>query len=79
LSTSREIRMWVEDEGPGIDAQDKAHVFDKFYRGRAAAGVPSGTGLGLAITKEVVRFHGGRIWIEDVDPHGARFVIALPV
>jgi signal transduction histidine kinase len=54
-------------------------VFAKFYRGRTAAEqVISGTGLGLAITREIVRSHGGSISLEDVKPHGARFVIALP-
>jgi signal transduction histidine kinase len=38
----------------------------------------SGTGLGLAITREIVRAHGGGIRVDDVVPHGARFVIDLP-
>jgi signal transduction histidine kinase len=69
--------MWVEDEGPGIPPEERGRVFDKFYRGKAAA-TASGTGIGLAITSEIVRFHGGRVWIESVLPHGVRFVIALP-
>ena len=76
-ATAREVRMWVEDEGPGIPSEERGRVFDKFYRGKAAA-TASGTGIGLAITSEIVRFHGGRVWIEDVTPHGAQFVIALP-
>ena len=75
-ATSREVRMWVEDEGPGIPAEERERVFDKFYRGKSAAAA-SGTGIGLAITSEIVRFHGGRVWVEDVTPHGARFMIAL--
>jgi two-component system sensor histidine kinase KdpD len=75
---SEGIRVWVEDRGPGIPAEEKPKVFDKFYRGEAAAKAPSGTGLGLAITREIVRSHGGRIWVEDVEPHGARFVVVLP-
>jgi len=76
-ATSTEVRMWVEDEGPGIPSEERERVFGKFYRGKSAA-TASGTGIGLAITSEIVRFHGGRIWTEDVMPHGARFVIALP-
>jgi signal transduction histidine kinase len=70
--------MWVEDEGPGVAPEERELVFGKFHRGRSAASVPSGTGLGLAITREIVRFHGGRVWVEDVLPHGARFVVTIP-
>jgi two-component system sensor histidine kinase KdpD len=75
---SVDVRIWVEDRGPGIAEQDRSKVFDKFYRGQASAKSPSGTGLGLAITKEIVRSHGGRIWVTDAQPHGARFIISLP-
>jgi two-component system, OmpR family, sensor histidine kinase KdpD len=71
--------MWVEDEGPGIPAGEHEAVFEKFYRGlQTGTHAPSGTGLGLAITREIVRAHGGAICVEDVAPHGARFVITLP-
>jgi two-component system sensor histidine kinase KdpD len=76
-ATDREVRMWVEDEGPGLSPEERERVFDKFYRGKSAATVP-GTGIGLAITSEIIRFHGGRIWPEEVRPHGARFVVTLP-
>jgi len=73
------VRIWVEDRGPGIAPEEQEAVFKKFYRGHGASGhAPSGTGLGLAITREIVRSHGGTIRVEDVVPHGARFVIALP-
>ena len=73
------VRLWVEDQGPGVPPDEHEAVFEKFYRGQRTGGhAPSGTGLGLAITREIVRSHGGAIRIEDVVPHGARFVIALP-
>ncbi len=75
----RVFRIWVEDEGPGIRPDEREKIFGKFYRGEASSRSSSGTGLGLAVTREIVRFHGGRIWVEDVQPHGARFVISLPV
>ncbi|MEI7832546.1 MAG: DUF4118 domain-containing protein [bacterium] len=78
LAIPRELRMWVEDSGPGIPAAEREQIFEQFYRGKAAATAPSGTGLGLAITAEIVRMSGGRIWVEDVSPHGARFLIAVP-
>lgn len=78
-STQSEVRMWVEDQGPGIPPEDRERVFDKFYRGSASEKLPSGTGLGLAVSREIVRFHGGKIWVEDVAPHGTRMVVSLPL
>ena len=74
------VRMWVEDEGPGVPGDEHEAVFEKFYRGRSttATTAPTGTGLGLAITREIVKAHGGRVSVEAVRPHGARFVIVLP-
>lgn len=77
-ATEAAVHMWVEDEGPGIPPEDRERIFEKFYRGDTSTRTPSGTGLGLAVTREIVRFHGGRIWVEDVTPHGARFVVSLP-
>jgi two-component system sensor histidine kinase KdpD len=73
------VVTWVEDRGPGVPDEEKLRVFEKFYRGAASATVPSGTGLGLAIAREIVRSHGGRLWVEDVEPTGARFAVALPM
>ncbi|HEY5168954.1 MAG TPA: ATP-binding protein, partial [Thermoleophilia bacterium] len=72
------VRLWVEDQGQGIPADEHEAVFDKFFRGRRSGQqAPSGTGLGLAIAREIVRSHGGTIGVVDVVPHGARFVITL--
>ena len=76
----RRCSIWVEDRGPGVPDAEKERVFEKFYRGSASAAVsPSGTGLGLAIAHEIARTHGGRVWVEDARPNGARFVISLPL
>lgn len=74
-----EAIVWVEDGGPGVPDDEKDEVFEKFFRGSAASAVPGGTGLGLAITREIVRTHGGRVWVEDAEPRGARFIVALPL
>lgn len=75
---SREIRLWIEDQGRGISPEEREKVFEKFYRGKSSAPAPWGTGLGLAVTREIIQSHGGRIWVEDASPRGARFVISLP-
>ncbi len=73
------VTLWVSDEGSGIPDAEHEAVFEKFYRGTATqAKAPSGTGLGLAITREIVRAHEGTVWVENVEPHGARFVVSLP-
>ena len=67
----------VEDEGPGIRADDLPRVFDRFYR---AAGAPGGgTGLGLAIAAWIVERHGGRIAAANRESTGARFTVRLPL
>lgn len=72
-------RIWVEDKGPGIAPDERERIFEKFYRGKSSSRFSSGTGLGLAVSREIVHYHGGRIWVEDAIPHGARFVISLPI
>ncbi len=72
----------VEDHGPGIPAEERHLVFERFARGGSAGrrSVSDGAGLGLALVDEHVRMHGGRVWVEDrADGRsGARFVIELP-
>lgn len=71
--------VWVEDTGPGIAAGEREAVFRKFYRSANTPRTTGSTGLGLAITREIVKRHGGSVWIEDVVSHGARFVFSLPL
>jgi signal transduction histidine kinase len=74
-------RIVIEDRGPGIPADDRTRVFERFFRGQQA-GRPSGSGgvgLGLALVAEHARLHGGRVWVEDAEGGGARFVVELPV
>ncbi len=78
-----EVRIVVEDQGPGVPAEERTRIFGRFARGSTAGqrGWGGGTGLGLALVDEHVRLHGGRVWVEDRsdDRTGARFVVALPL
>jgi signal transduction histidine kinase len=73
------LRVWVDDDGPGIPAVERERVFDRFHRSEAARDRASGgSGLGLAISRSIVLAHGGRIWVEDSPLGGARVCFALP-
>lgn len=65
------IEFWVKDSGPGIDAEDQPHIFERFYRGRNQS--VSGSGLGLAIVKSAVEAQGGQVWVESQPGEGAHF------
>lgn len=67
----------VRDHGPGIDANDLPHVFERFYRSPAARGAP-GSGLGLAIVRQVADAHGGDVEVVNVDDGGVRATLRLP-
>ncbi|GAB1642230.1 ATP-binding protein [Krasilnikovia sp. MM14-A1259] len=70
-------RLTVTDSGPGIDEDDRPHVFDRFYRATAARAMP-GSGLGLAIVAQTATQHGGTVATQAHEPHGTTVVIRLP-
>ena len=70
----------VIDRGPGIPAADLDRIFERFYRVDEARGrARGGAGLGLAIVRRLVELHGGRVWAESVEGHGATFTFTLPL
>src|SRR5580700_1187382 len=70
----------VADSGPGIPVEDRAHVFEAFYTGRAAKSTAvKGTGIGLSVVLEFVAAHGGSVQILDGQFPGAHFRIAMPM
>ena len=76
----KEVIVDVSDRGPGLTADERQRVFDKFYRGSAAAGASQrGAGLGLAICQAIIAAHGGRIWAENRPNGGAKFLFSIPM
>jgi signal transduction histidine kinase len=73
-------RLVVEDSGPGVPANMREAIFERFRQ--AEAGINrqfGGTGLGLAIARDFVHLHEGRIWVEEASGGGARFVVEMPL
>jgi signal transduction histidine kinase len=79
------VRLWVDDQGPGVPPRDRERIFapfvrlarDRVARDHGEASRP-GSGLGLAVVRDLVALHGGRVWVEDAPGGGARFVVELP-
>ena len=70
----------VRDQGPGVAAEHRERIFDRFYRvdeSRTRNG--GGAGLGLAIARWAVQVHGGQITVHDGPRGGAEFRIVLPI
>jgi PAS domain S-box-containing protein len=71
------IELLVRDQGPGVPADDAARIFDKFYRGSNAEGLP-GSGLGLYMARSVIEVHGGTLELTRQQQGGAQFRLWLP-
>jgi len=72
-----QARLGVSDTGSGIAVDELPHIFDRFWRGREAAGV-TGSGIGLAVVAELVRAHNGRVGVRSTHGEGTQISITLP-
>jgi two-component system nitrogen regulation sensor histidine kinase NtrY len=68
------VELSVSDTGEGVPDRDKVRIFEPYFSTKGG-----GTGLGLAIVNSIVAEHQGRIRVEDNVPHGARFIIEIPM
>lgn len=76
--TQQGISLSVSDDGPGISDEDKAHIFERFYRADAARNDSGHFGLGLSIAREIMRAHHGTLTVHDTPGGGATFTLTLP-
>lgn len=68
----------IQDSGPGVGAEEAAHLFDRFYRvEQSRARDEGGSGLGLAIAKSIIEMHKGKIWAESEIGEGLKIIIQL--
>jgi two-component system, OmpR family, sensor histidine kinase ChvG len=83
-----EVEIVVDDDGPGVDAESKDKIFERFYTYRPHQAFGQNSGLGLSICKQIIEAHDGRLWFENrtsaptdgSEPTvlGARFIVRLP-
>src|SRR5262249_18078568 len=76
VTVEADAQVSVEDRGPGVSPQDRAHIFERFWRGKAP--MVEGAGLGLAIVKETMNAHGGEVVVADNPGGGAVFTLIFP-
>jgi signal transduction histidine kinase len=74
------VTVSIRDDGIGIPKEHQPKIFDRFYR--VSDGHDKtfpGLGMGLYISSEIVKRHGGRLWVESVESEGATFFLSLPI
>ncbi|MDX1378136.1 MAG: HAMP domain-containing sensor histidine kinase [Anaerolineales bacterium] len=74
LGEERNVTIFVQDSGEGIQPADLEQIFDRFYKSSDSGGM----GLGLSIAKYLVEAHGGRIWVESEEGRGTKVTFTLP-
>lgn len=73
------LRIWVQDQGPGVPEEEKDRIFERFYRrGSELRRETPGVGIGLTIVKHVAEAHGGRVFVQTESGKGSRFILELP-
>lgn len=75
----KKVCLHVVDEGPGIPANEKVKIFERFYRiDKSRSREKGGTGLGLSIVKSIINAHNGEVEVTNNKPTGCIFTISLP-
>ncbi|MBO0759443.1 MAG: sensor histidine kinase, partial [Bradyrhizobiaceae bacterium] len=77
ISVHSDGRIEVADHGPGIPADQRSKIFDRFWRGKTV--VSPGAGLGLAIVREIMKVHQGTVEVRDNPGGGAVFTLRFPL
>ena len=67
----------VADQGSGVPASERETIWRAFARAKTETGA-AGSGIGLTIVRDVAVQNGGKAWVEDAEPNGARFVVSFP-
>lgn len=74
--SEQRVQFFVRDHGPGIPEEERARIFETFFRGSTGKSTP-GTGIGLATVKKITKLYGGSVWVEETPGGGATFFVEL--
>ncbi|MEO5814240.1 MAG: HAMP domain-containing sensor histidine kinase [Gemmatimonadaceae bacterium] len=73
------VRIWVDDQGPGVPVAERSHLWEPFFRGATASAQEiTGSGIGLSVVRDLVVRHGGDVAVTDAPSGGARFIVSFP-
>ena len=72
------VSILLRDNGTGMDEEEQAELFERYYRGTNTKEKPEGSGLGLAIAKQIVILHGGDITVKSKRNEGTAFRVSIP-
>ncbi len=78
LRQGSDLKIEVNDGGPGVAQSDQSRVFDRFFQASSHRELRGSSGLGLAIVKRVAELHGGQVNLDSEPGHGATFSMTLP-
>ncbi len=78
LRVENDLRVEVDDSGPGILQSDQSRVFDRFFQASSHRELRGSSGLGLAIVKRIAELHGGKVSLDSESGQGSRFSFTLP-
>lgn len=72
------LRFWVTDSGPGVSAEERSRIFERFARGSQGRHDADGAGLGLSIVRAIAVAHGGDVLLDSPPGRGATFTVIIP-
>jgi len=78
-SNEQHVIVGIQDFGIGVPPEDQKNVFERFYRARNTTRNFSGLGIGLFISSEIIKRHGGHMWVDSKEGEGSTFYFTLPI